>query len=61
MENNITHQTIDNQQRVLVMDKFEFGKASNRITLNFWSISELESKLKGLSQLQKDGIMPVEE
>jgi hypothetical protein len=60
MENNTTHQTIDNQQRILTMDRFEFGKASNRITLNFWSVSELENKLKELAKLQKDGIMPAD-
>jgi hypothetical protein len=49
------------EQRVMSMDKFEFGKASNRVTLNFWSVAELEAKLKGLADLQKNGIMPAEE
>ena len=58
MEENKTQIT---EQRIMSMDRFEFGKASNRLTLNFWSISELENKLKAIAQLQKDGTMPAEE
>jgi hypothetical protein len=59
-EQKTTHQTIDNQQRILSMDRFEYGKASYRMTLNFWSISELENKLKELAKLQEVGLMPAD-
>jgi hypothetical protein len=59
MENN-TNKKVE-EQRILSMDRFEYGKASNRITLNFWTIEELEKKLKGIAKLQQEGLMPLEE